>query len=59
MIAALARVQDDVLRPIGGYGDVWAALFTKYLVNDDTKKKKAASKGRIPLVDLEMLYEGL
>lgn len=59
MIAALARVQDDVPRSIGGYGDVRAALFAKRPVSDGTKKKKAASKGRIPLVDLEMLYEGL
>lgn len=57
-IAALARVQDDAPRSIGGYDDVWAALFTKRPVSEGTKKKAAASKGRILLVDLETLYEG-
>lgn len=57
--AALARVQDDAPRLVGGYDDVWAALFTKRPVSDGTKKKAAASGGRILLIDLETLYEGL
>lgn len=57
--AALARVQDDAPRLVGGYDDVWAALFTKRPVSDGTKKKAAASGGCILLIDLETLYEGL
>lgn len=57
--AALARVQDDAPRLVGGYDDVWAALFTKRPVGSGTKKKAAASSGRILLVDLETLHEGL
>ncbi|MDO4443061.1 MAG: ATP-binding protein [Slackia sp.] len=57
--AALARVQDEAPRLIGGYGDVWAALFTKRSVSAGTKRKAVASGGRILLIDLETLYEGL
>lgn len=57
--AALARVQDDAPRLIGGYDDVWSALFTKRPVSGGTKEKAAKAKGRILLVDLEALYEDL
>lgn len=57
--AALTRVKDDAPRLVGGYDDAWAALFTKRPVSPGTKKKAAASNGRILLIDLETLYEGL